>query len=117
MADLVVLPYLGAAPIVGVLGDPAFRDHATGDHPDNRDTIARIMDALAKAPFSGAVMRFFPRFATEEQLALVHDARYVGLVRRAAPSAAERTPTSVSRPVRTKRRRSQRAGSSPLSTA
>jgi acetoin utilization deacetylase AcuC-like enzyme len=76
--------YRREIPLVGVLAHPYYRTHETGDHPENRFKVDRVMDAIDAAPWSDRVMRFFPRFATAEQIALAHDPKFVDLVRASA---------------------------------
>ena len=79
--------YRRETPLVGVLSHPYFRVHDTGDHPEHRDKVDRIVDEIDRAAWSGQVMRFFPRYATAEQIALAHDPRFVDLIRSAAGTA------------------------------
>ena len=79
--------YRRETPLIGVLSHPHYRAHDPGDHPDDRDKVDRIVDAIEQAPYADRVMRFFPRYATPDQIALVHDAAFVDLVRSAAETA------------------------------
>jgi acetoin utilization deacetylase AcuC-like enzyme len=76
--------YTRTTPLVGVLTHPDYRLHNNGDHPDNRYKIDRIADALFNSSIADQVMRFYPRYATADQVALVHDPKFVELVERAA---------------------------------
>ena len=78
--------YERVRPLVGVLTHPDYRVHDTGDHPDNRFKIDRIADTLFSSSIGGEIMRFYPRYATCEQVALAHDERFVSMVERAAGS-------------------------------
>jgi acetoin utilization deacetylase AcuC-like enzyme len=78
--------YRRTTPLVGVLTHPDYAIHATGDHPENRHKIDRIADVLFNSPFAGHIMRFFPRYATRDQIALAHDPRFIALVESAASS-------------------------------
>ncbi len=79
--------YRREIPLIGVLGHPYFRTHDPGDHPDNRFKVDRVLDAIAAAPWSDRVMRFFPRYATPAQIALAHDPKFVDLVRTSSDTA------------------------------
>src|SRR5215211_6620373 len=73
-------------PLVGVLTHPDYRLHDTGDHPESRFKIDRIADTLFNSSIAGEIMRFYPRYATCEQVALAHDERFVSMIERAANS-------------------------------
>ncbi len=79
--------YRRQAPLVGVLSHPYFRLHDTGDHPENRVKVDRIMDTLDGAAYGDRFMRFFPRYARAEEIALVHTPAYVDLIRSSAATA------------------------------
>ncbi|MFL5760184.1 MAG: histone deacetylase [Thermomicrobiales bacterium] len=78
--------YNRSTPLVGVLNHPDYRLHDTGDHPENRYKIDRISDVLFNSSIAERVMRFFPRYATAEQIALVHEPKFIAMVERAAGS-------------------------------
>jgi acetoin utilization deacetylase AcuC-like enzyme len=69
---------------VGLLYDPLFLEHDTGSHPENAGRLRATMTLLEESGILGRLARLEARDATPEELALVHDARYVGAVERAA---------------------------------
>lgn len=69
---------------VGFVYDPVFLDHDTGTHPENGSRMTATMSLLEEAGLLAAVRRIPARAASPEELALVHDPRYVDAVRRAA---------------------------------
>ncbi len=78
--------YERSTPLVGVLTHPDYRLHNTGDHPESRFKIDRIADTLFNSSIADQVMRFYPRYATADQIALAHDPKFVSMVERAAGS-------------------------------
>jgi acetoin utilization deacetylase AcuC-like enzyme len=80
--------YTRSTPLAGVLTHPDFAVHNTGDHPENRYKIDRIAETLFTSPIADHIMRFYPRYATADQIALVHDPKFVSMVERAAGSGA-----------------------------
>jgi acetoin utilization deacetylase AcuC-like enzyme len=64
--------------------DPIFLEHDTGQHPENKDRMLATMALLEQAGLLDKLPRLDARDATPDELALVHDARYVEAVRRAA---------------------------------
>lgn len=80
--------YQRQAPLAGVLLHPDYQQHANGDHPDNRYKIDRIGDVLLGMPWADQLMRFYPRYARPEQIALAHDEKFVRLVETAARAGA-----------------------------
>src|SRR5581483_4727734 len=69
---------------VGFLYDPLFLEHDTGSHPENAGRLRATMALLEESGVLGRLRRLDARDATPEELALVHDPRYVAAVRRAA---------------------------------
>jgi acetoin utilization deacetylase AcuC-like enzyme len=69
---------------VGFTYDPVFLEHDTGAHPENGARMTATMALLEESGLLAKLARLPSRPATPEELALVHDARYVGAVRRAA---------------------------------
>jgi acetoin utilization deacetylase AcuC-like enzyme len=69
---------------VGFVYDTMFLEHETGEHPENPD---RMRATLALLDESGLLVRLLPidaRDAIDEELELVHDARYLAALRRVA---------------------------------
>ena len=69
---------------LGFLYDPLFLEHDTGAHPENGDRMRATMALLEESGLLAALTRIPARDATPEELALVHDPRYVSAVRQAA---------------------------------
>jgi len=69
---------------VGFLYDPLFLEHDTGSHPENAGRLRATMALLEESGLLDRLRRLDARDATPEELALVHDPRYVAAVRRAA---------------------------------
>jgi len=66
----------------GFVYDPIFLEHDTGSHPENGSRMTATMSLLEECGLLGKLRRIPVRAATPEELALVHDARYVAGVRR-----------------------------------
>ncbi len=69
---------------VGIVYDPLFLEHQTGSHPENPSRMTATMSLLEESGVIRGLSRIEARDATPEELALVHDARYVDSVRRVA---------------------------------
>ncbi|MDE3096714.1 MAG: histone deacetylase [Chloroflexota bacterium] len=69
---------------IGFLYDPAFLDHDTGEHVENGARMAATMSLLEESGLLARVRRVAAPAASDDDLALVHDRRYVEAVRRAA---------------------------------
>ncbi len=67
-------------PLAGIVVHPDYAHHRNGEHPDNRFKIDRIADTLFAMPWADQLMRFYPRYARPDEIALAHEARYVALV-------------------------------------
>lgn len=76
--------YRRSEPLAGVLLHPEYQRHFNGDHPDNPYKIDRIGDALFEMPWADRLMRFYPRYARPDQIALAHDEKFIALVESAA---------------------------------
>jgi acetoin utilization deacetylase AcuC-like enzyme len=72
----------------GVVVHPDFGLHVTGEHPENQQKVDRIADVLFAMPWADRLMRFYPRYARPEQIALVHDERYIRLIETASHAGA-----------------------------
>jgi acetoin utilization deacetylase AcuC-like enzyme len=68
----------------GFFYDPIVLEHDTGSHPENGSRMTATLDLLEDADLVARMMPIPARTATRDELALVHDARYVDAVRRAA---------------------------------
>jgi acetoin utilization deacetylase AcuC-like enzyme len=73
-------------PPTGLLYDDAFLKHLSGvsGHPERPERLLAIRDRLRQAPWMGLLVPLPSRPATDEELALVHDASYLELLRREA---------------------------------
>ena len=60
--------------------DDIFLSHETGAHPENRERVRRAYEALSGAPLAGELARLAPGPASREDLARVHDERYLDLL-------------------------------------
>jgi acetoin utilization deacetylase AcuC-like enzyme len=64
----------------GIVLDSRYQEHYTGrSHPERSARIAALVDALEQYQRPG-LKRFSPRFATPEEIALVHDVTHVDRV-------------------------------------
>ncbi len=68
----------------GFVYDPIFLEHDTGTHPENGSRMTAAMSLLEDCGLLAKLERIAVRAATAEELALVHDPRYVAGVRRLA---------------------------------
>jgi acetoin utilization deacetylase AcuC-like enzyme len=69
---------------VGFVYDPIFLEHETGAHPENPDRLRATMALLEEAGLIERLERVEARDATADELALVHDPRYVAELERVA---------------------------------
>ena len=68
----------------GFVYDPIFLEHDTGSHPENGGRMTATMGLLEECGLLVELERIPVRAATPQELALVHDPRYVDGVRRVA---------------------------------
>ncbi|MBI5289041.1 MAG: histone deacetylase [Chloroflexi bacterium] len=68
----------------GFVYDPIFLEHDTGSHPENASRMTATMALLEECGLLAELERIQVRAASPEELALVHDPRYVAGVRRLA---------------------------------
>ena len=62
--------------------DDLFLEHNTGpDHPENYQRLIHIRERLEKQKYYGKLKMLDRRFATPDQIGLIHDAKYVKLVK------------------------------------
>jgi len=64
--------------------DPVFLEHETGTHPENPERLRATMALLEEAGLVARLRRIDARDATADELALVHDPRYVADLERVA---------------------------------
>lgn len=64
--------------------DPIFLEHETGAHPENPERLRATMALLEEAGLIERLRRIDARDATADELALVHDPRYVAELERVA---------------------------------
>ena len=69
---------------VGFVYDPIFLEHETGAHPESPDRMRATMALLEEAGLIARMQRIEARDATADELALVHDPRYVAELERVA---------------------------------
>jgi acetoin utilization deacetylase AcuC-like enzyme len=69
---------------VGFLYDAVYLEHDTGSHPENGSRMVATMELLEESGLLSRTQRIDTRRATPDELAYVHEARYVEAVRRAA---------------------------------
>ena len=69
---------------VGFVYDRVFLEHDTGSHPENASRMTSTIALLEECGLLAKLTRIPARAATADELALVHDPRYVAGVRRAA---------------------------------
>ena len=69
---------------VGFVYDPIYLEHDTGAHPENASRMTATLELLEASGLLAKLSRVPARAASAEELALVHDARYVEGVQRAA---------------------------------
>lgn len=69
---------------VGLVYDPIFLEHETGEHPENPRRMLAVMALLEESGLLARLTRIEARDATRDELTLVHDARYVDWLRQAA---------------------------------
>jgi acetoin utilization deacetylase AcuC-like enzyme len=69
---------------VGFVNDPIFLEHEMGDHPENGNRMVATMTLLEACGLIDKLARIPVRAASAEELALVHDPRYVAGIRRVA---------------------------------
>ncbi|HYM16719.1 MAG TPA: histone deacetylase [Dehalococcoidia bacterium] len=69
---------------VGFVYDPLYLEHDTGDHPERPQRLLATMALLEASHLLPRLHRITARDATPEELALVHDPRYVDALQRLA---------------------------------
>ncbi len=66
---------------VGYIYDPIYLQHDTGQHPENADRLKAIISHLEQTGLRQRLISIKPRAAAIEELALVHDERYIAQIR------------------------------------
>ena len=69
---------------VGLVYDPIYLEHDTGDHVENSGRLEAVMALLEQSGLAQKLTRIAPRPATVEELCLVHTARHLELLEHAA---------------------------------
>jgi acetoin utilization deacetylase AcuC-like enzyme len=69
---------------VGFVYDPIFLEHDTGGHPENGSRMTATLELLGTSGLLANLASIPVRAATADELALVHDPRYVEAVQQAA---------------------------------
>jgi acetoin utilization deacetylase AcuC-like enzyme len=65
---------------VGLIYDPVYLKHDTGDHVENRSRLVATMGLLEESGLLDRLTRLSPRAATAEEIALVHSRDHVARV-------------------------------------
>ncbi len=74
-------------PAIGLLYDPLFLRHDTGNHPESAERLIAITSHLAAVGLLDRLIPIASQSATPEQLARVHTPEYLAHLARAVPSA------------------------------
>ncbi|MFH1031242.1 MAG: histone deacetylase [Chloroflexota bacterium] len=69
---------------VGIIYNPIYLKHDTGDHVENAGRLKAIIDCLEKAGLKSRLINIPPRPATVEEVASVHQKNYISYVRETA---------------------------------
>ncbi len=69
---------------VGLVYDPIYLEHDTGDHVEHSGRLEAIIELLEQSGLAQKLTRIAPRPATLEELRLVHSERHLELVERAS---------------------------------
>ncbi len=68
----------------GIIYDPLYRNHNTGDHIESRDRLDAVMQGVEEDEYARRVPILKPYKATVDQIKANHDTRYIAGVRRLA---------------------------------
>jgi acetoin utilization deacetylase AcuC-like enzyme len=60
--------------------DEVFLRHETGAHPENKERVRHVYEALSRAPWFGSLGRVSPVPAPREDLLLIHEEPYLDLI-------------------------------------
>lgn len=66
-----------------------YREHETGQHPENKERLNAILNAIDKEELDSNFIRFDPVPATVEQISLIHPPEYVSMVKDACAQGRE----------------------------
>src|SRR5439155_22597861 len=77
-----------------ILADPVYKEHRPGPgHPERPERFDAVLHALERASLVKNALRISSRAATEDEIALCHDRRYIELVKREVASGAHSLST------------------------
>jgi acetoin utilization deacetylase AcuC-like enzyme len=77
-----------------LLADPIYREHDPGaGHPERPERYDAVTQALQRGGLLKSLLRIEPRVATEDEIALCHDHRYIQIVRREIAAGAHELST------------------------
>lgn len=62
---------------IGYIYDPIFLEHDTGEHLENKERLEAIVRHLEETGLTDELVLVKPRAATADELALVHDKKYI----------------------------------------
>jgi len=62
---------------VGLVYDPIYLEHDTGEHPENASRLISIMSHLKQTGIEEAITSLQPHIALKEELEMVHSERYI----------------------------------------
>lgn len=80
--------------ILGIATHKSFQYHDAGpDHPERWERVAVILDALKKEPFWSSVREYEAREATVEEVAYIHNPKYVEAMRRLCEAGGQFLPS------------------------
>ena len=71
---------------VGVVYDPVYLEHDTGEHPENKGRLETILSSLKESGLWEQLIHIPPRLATMEELLRVHSERHILSVRQMSVS-------------------------------
>jgi len=65
----------------GVIYDPVYLEHETGEHPENSSRLSSIMSYLEESSLTSQLVPIAPRAATIDELSLIHHISYIDYIR------------------------------------
>ena len=75
---------------VGLVYDPIYLEHDTGDHPENSQRLVAMMSYLEKTEAKGKLTLLPPRQASVEELEMVHVPEYISQIKSKADGGGGR---------------------------
>jgi acetoin utilization deacetylase AcuC-like enzyme len=69
---------------VGIVSDPVYLEHDTGNHNENKDRLTAITADLEEHDLNDKLVHLPPRAATVDEIAMVHAREYITLVQNKA---------------------------------